>query len=75
VAARDGGGRESGCVVVVSIEDENDNAPRFPMVEYRVSVSEATAPVVLLTLQVRGQQSFIFCMCFYIDLRKVQNHG
>ena len=52
VEARDGGGRSGTSVVLITVQDENDNAPLFPLSVYSVSVAEGTAPVHLLKLQV-----------------------
>ena len=51
--ARDGGGLTSAYIVMVTVEDVNDNAPEFPLAVYSVTVSEGTAPVELIKLQVR----------------------
>ncbi|XP_041947685.1 protocadherin Fat 3 isoform X2 [Alosa sapidissima] len=54
VMALDGGGRASFCTVRVILADENDNAPRFRAVEYRVSI-KANAPMGSLVTQIQAQ--------------------
>ncbi|XP_040929728.1 protocadherin Fat 3 isoform X3 [Betta splendens] len=49
VMALDGGGRASFCTVRVVLEDENDNAPRFRAVEYRMSIKANVAKGSLVT--------------------------
>uniref|UniRef100_W5KN59 FAT atypical cadherin 3 n=1 Tax=Astyanax mexicanus TaxID=7994 RepID=W5KN59_ASTMX len=54
VMALDGGGRVSFCTVRVILTDENDNAPRFRAVEYRVSIKANVAMGSLVT-QIQAQ--------------------
>ncbi|XP_066507712.1 protocadherin Fat 3 [Hoplias malabaricus] len=54
VMALDGGGRASFCTVRVMLTDENDNAPRFRAVEYRVSIKANIAMGSLVT-QIQAQ--------------------
>ncbi|KAF5898220.1 protocadherin Fat 3-like, partial [Clarias magur] len=54
VMALDGGGRASFCNIRVILTDENDNAPRFRAVEYRVSVKSNIGIGTLLT-QIQAQ--------------------
>uniref|UniRef100_A0A3B4E4W2 FAT atypical cadherin 3b n=1 Tax=Pygocentrus nattereri TaxID=42514 RepID=A0A3B4E4W2_PYGNA len=54
VMALDGGGRASFCTVRVMLIDENDNAPRFRAVEYRVSIKANIAMGSLVT-QIQAQ--------------------
>uniref|UniRef100_A0A671R6T4 Protocadherin Fat 3-like n=1 Tax=Sinocyclocheilus anshuiensis TaxID=1608454 RepID=A0A671R6T4_9TELE len=54
VMALDGGGRASFCTVRVILADENDNAPRFRAMEYRVSI-KANVPMGSLVTQIRAQ--------------------
>ncbi|XP_065146783.1 protocadherin Fat 3 [Paramisgurnus dabryanus] len=54
VMALDGGGRASFCTVRVILTDENDNAPRFRAVEYRVSI-KANVPMGSLVTQIQAQ--------------------
>ncbi|XP_062869869.1 protocadherin Fat 3 [Trichomycterus rosablanca] len=54
VMALDGGGKASYCTVRVMLTDENDNAPRFRAVEYKVSVKANIAPGSLVT-QIQAQ--------------------
>uniref|UniRef100_A0A3Q3FBD3 FAT atypical cadherin 3b n=1 Tax=Labrus bergylta TaxID=56723 RepID=A0A3Q3FBD3_9LABR len=49
VMALDGGGRASFCTVRVVLADENDNAPRFRAVEYRMSIKANVAKGSLVT--------------------------
>ncbi|XP_061755353.1 protocadherin Fat 3-like [Nerophis ophidion] len=49
VMALDGGGRASFCTVRVVLADENDNAPRFRAVEYRMSVKANAGKGSLVT--------------------------
>ncbi|XP_066555368.1 protocadherin Fat 3 isoform X5 [Amia ocellicauda] len=49
VMALDGGGRASFCTVRVMLVDENDNAPRFRAMEYRVSVKADVGKGFLVT--------------------------
>ncbi|KAM9332560.1 protocadherin Fat 3 [Pholidichthys leucotaenia] len=49
VMALDGGGRASFCTVRVILADENDNAPRFRAVEYRMSIKANVAKGSLVT--------------------------
>ncbi|XP_071780759.2 protocadherin Fat 3 [Centroberyx gerrardi] len=49
VMALDGGGRASFCTVRVILSDENDNAPRFRAVEYRMSIKANVAKGSLVT--------------------------
>uniref|UniRef100_A0A4W6FXB1 FAT atypical cadherin 3 n=1 Tax=Lates calcarifer TaxID=8187 RepID=A0A4W6FXB1_LATCA len=49
VMALDGGGRASFCSVRVVLADENDNAPRFRAVEYRMSIKANVAKGSLVT--------------------------
>ncbi|KAK2881970.1 hypothetical protein Q8A73_022480 [Channa argus] len=49
VVALDGGGRASFCTVRVVLADENDNAPRFRAVEYRMSIKANVAKGSLVT--------------------------
>uniref|UniRef100_A0A3B4AML1 Uncharacterized protein n=1 Tax=Periophthalmus magnuspinnatus TaxID=409849 RepID=A0A3B4AML1_9GOBI len=49
VMALDGGGRASFCTVRVVLTDENDNAPRFRAVEYRMSIKANVAKGSLVT--------------------------
>ncbi|XP_068600655.1 protocadherin Fat 3 [Brachionichthys hirsutus] len=49
VMALDGGGRASFCTVRVVLVDENDNAPRFGAVEYRMSIRANVAKGSLVT--------------------------
>ncbi|XP_067113778.1 protocadherin Fat 3 [Osmerus mordax] len=49
VMALDGGGRASFCTVRVVLADENDNAPRFRAVEYRMSIKSDVAKGSLVT--------------------------
>ncbi|XP_068187350.1 protocadherin Fat 3 [Antennarius striatus] len=49
VMALDGGGRASFCTVRVVLVDENDNAPRFRAVEYRMSIRANVAKGSLVT--------------------------
>ncbi|XP_058484035.1 protocadherin Fat 3 [Solea solea] len=49
VMALDGGGRASFCTVRVVLGDENDNAPRFRAVEYRMSIKANVAKGSLVT--------------------------
>ncbi|XP_056910340.1 protocadherin Fat 3 isoform X4 [Takifugu flavidus] len=49
VMALDGGGRASFCSVRVILADENDNAPRFRAVEYRMSIKANVAKGSLVT--------------------------
>uniref|UniRef100_A0A673HL87 Protocadherin Fat 3-like n=1 Tax=Sinocyclocheilus rhinocerous TaxID=307959 RepID=A0A673HL87_9TELE len=54
VMALDGGGRASFCTVRVILADENDNAPRFRAIEYRVSI-KANVPMGSLVTQIQAQ--------------------
>uniref|UniRef100_A0A8C1V499 FAT atypical cadherin 3b n=1 Tax=Cyprinus carpio TaxID=7962 RepID=A0A8C1V499_CYPCA len=54
VMALDGGGRASFCTVRVILADENDNAPRFRAIEYRVSI-KANMPMGSLVTQIQAQ--------------------
>ncbi|XP_051541220.1 protocadherin Fat 3-like [Myxocyprinus asiaticus] len=54
IMALDGGGRASFCTVRVILTDENDNAPRFRAVEYRVSI-KANVPMGSLVTQIQAQ--------------------
>ncbi|XP_048031668.1 protocadherin Fat 3 isoform X3 [Megalobrama amblycephala] len=54
VMALDGGGRASFCTVRVILADENDNAPRFRAMEYRVSI-KANMPMGSLVTQIQAQ--------------------
>uniref|UniRef100_A0A673K9G9 Protocadherin Fat 3-like n=1 Tax=Sinocyclocheilus rhinocerous TaxID=307959 RepID=A0A673K9G9_9TELE len=54
VMALDGGGRASFCTVRVILADENDNAPRFRAMEYRVSI-KANVPMGSLVTQIQAQ--------------------
>ncbi|TRY83135.1 hypothetical protein DNTS_020651, partial [Danionella cerebrum] len=54
VMALDGGGRASFCTVRVILSDENDNAPRFRAMEYRVSI-KANVPMGSLITQIQAQ--------------------
>ncbi|XP_030648083.1 protocadherin Fat 3 [Chanos chanos] len=54
VMALDGGGRASFCTVRVILTDENDNAPRFRAIEYRVSI-KANVPMGSLVTQIQAQ--------------------
>lgn len=47
--AVDGGGKASYCTVRVALTDENDNAPRFKSVEYKVSIKANISPGSLVT--------------------------
>ncbi|KAM9846402.1 protocadherin Fat 3 [Aulostomus maculatus] len=49
VMALDGGGRASFCTVRVVLADENDNAPRFRAVEYRMSIKANVGKGSLVT--------------------------
>ncbi|KAM7398079.1 hypothetical protein PAMA_006109 [Pampus argenteus] len=49
IMALDGGGRASFCTVRVVLADENDNAPRFRAVEYRMSIKANVAKGSLVT--------------------------
>ncbi|KAF1378536.1 hypothetical protein PFLUV_G00191580 [Perca fluviatilis] len=49
IMALDGGGRASFCTVRVVLSDENDNAPRFRAVEYRMSIKANVAKGSLVT--------------------------
>ncbi|GLD46435.1 protocadherin Fat 3-like protein, partial [Lates japonicus] len=49
VMALDGGGRASFCSVRVVLADENDNAPQFRAVEYRMSIKANVAKGSLVT--------------------------
>ncbi|KAM6907626.1 protocadherin Fat 3 [Xenentodon cancila] len=49
VMALDGGGRASFCTVRVVLADENDNAPQFRAVEYRMSIKANVAKGSLVT--------------------------
>uniref|UniRef100_A0A8D3B4U7 FAT atypical cadherin 3b n=1 Tax=Scophthalmus maximus TaxID=52904 RepID=A0A8D3B4U7_SCOMX len=49
VMALDGGGRASFCTVRVVLADENDNAPKFRAVEYRMSIKANVAKGSLVT--------------------------
>uniref|UniRef100_A0A4W5RFT2 Cadherin domain-containing protein n=1 Tax=Hucho hucho TaxID=62062 RepID=A0A4W5RFT2_9TELE len=49
VMALDGGGRAAFCTVRVLLTDENDNAPRFRAVEYRMSIKSNVAKGSLVT--------------------------
>ncbi|CAG5873449.1 unnamed protein product [Menidia menidia] len=49
VMALDGGGRASFCTVRVVLADENDNAPQFRAVEYRLSIKANVAKGSLVT--------------------------
>ncbi|XP_057676860.1 protocadherin Fat 3 isoform X2 [Corythoichthys intestinalis] len=49
VMALDGGGRASFCTVRVVLADENDNAPRFRAVEYRMSIKADVGKGSLVT--------------------------
>ncbi|XP_037604589.1 protocadherin Fat 3 [Sebastes umbrosus] len=49
IMALDGGGRASFCTVRVVLTDENDNAPRFRAVEYRMSIKANVAKGSLVT--------------------------
>ncbi|XP_061658390.1 protocadherin Fat 3-like isoform X4 [Syngnathoides biaculeatus] len=49
VMALDGGGRASFCTVRVVLVDENDNAPRFRAVEYRMSIKANVGKGSLVT--------------------------
>ncbi|XP_042167184.1 protocadherin Fat 3-like [Oncorhynchus tshawytscha] len=49
VMALDGGGRAAFCTVRVVLTDENDNAPRFRAVEYRMSIKSNVAKGSLVT--------------------------
>uniref|UniRef100_A0A8C4ZNB4 FAT atypical cadherin 3b n=1 Tax=Gadus morhua TaxID=8049 RepID=A0A8C4ZNB4_GADMO len=49
VMALDGGGRASFCTVRVVLGDENDNAPRFRAVEYRMSIKANVGKGSLVT--------------------------
>ncbi|KAK7925920.1 hypothetical protein WMY93_008230 [Mugilogobius chulae] len=49
VMALDGGGRASFCTVRVVLTDENDNAPKFRAVEYRMSIKANVAKGSLVT--------------------------
>ncbi|XP_028323053.1 protocadherin Fat 3 [Gouania willdenowi] len=49
VMALDGGGRASFCTVRVVLADENDNAPRFRAVEYRMSIKANVGTGSLVT--------------------------
>ncbi|CAL8364079.1 unnamed protein product [Lota lota] len=49
VMALDGGGRASFCTVRVILGDENDNAPRFRAVEYRMSIKANVGKGSLVT--------------------------
>ncbi|KAA0703962.1 Protocadherin Fat 3 FAT tumor suppressor -like protein 3 [Triplophysa tibetana] len=54
VMALDGGGRASFCTVRVILTDENDNAPCFRAVEYKVSI-KANVPMGSLVTQIQAQ--------------------
>ncbi|XP_077402634.1 protocadherin Fat 3 isoform X3 [Vanacampus margaritifer] len=49
VMALDGGGRASFCTVRIVLADENDNAPRFRAVEYRMSIKADVGKGSLVT--------------------------
>ncbi|XP_077448375.1 protocadherin Fat 3 isoform X3 [Stigmatopora argus] len=49
IMALDGGGRASFCTVRVVLADENDNAPRFRAVEYRMSIKADVGKGSLVT--------------------------
>ncbi|KAM3868566.1 protocadherin Fat 3 [Diretmus argenteus] len=49
IMALDGGGRASYCTVRVVLADENDNAPQFRAVEYRMSIKANVAKGTLVT--------------------------
>uniref|UniRef100_A0A3B3YQB3 FAT atypical cadherin 3b n=1 Tax=Poecilia mexicana TaxID=48701 RepID=A0A3B3YQB3_9TELE len=49
VMALDGGGRASFCTVRVVLADENDNAPQFRAMEYRMSIKANVAKGSLVT--------------------------
>ncbi|XP_015235244.1 PREDICTED: protocadherin Fat 3-like [Cyprinodon variegatus] len=49
VMALDGGGRASFCTVRVVLADENDNAPQFRAIEYRLSIKANVAKGSLVT--------------------------
>ncbi|MED6272437.1 bahd acyltransferase [Characodon lateralis] len=49
VMALDGGGRASFCTVRVVLADENDNAPQFRAMEYRMSIKSNVAKGSLVT--------------------------
>uniref|UniRef100_A0AAY5L2H7 FAT atypical cadherin 3b n=1 Tax=Esox lucius TaxID=8010 RepID=A0AAY5L2H7_ESOLU len=53
VMALDGGGRAAFCTVRVVLTDENDNAPRFRAVEYRMSI-KSNVPKGSLVTQIQA---------------------